>query len=185
MLSAAPAAAPNSWFQAALPASCRVSIEPLSADPFINTVMPPATGMMIVGAPIAVSSEFAPLCPIHRHPSIAATDAWQYAKITLMESTVFAAAVHGISLVGNDGEGGGAATTFNASSSLIDLGSGIGTPGYGITVATAKILTLFASHAIMPTVVNTLTGGVSPGQIIMATVTPTLPTLSPTLKLTH
>ena len=53
LLSAAANASHARWFQSALPASCRVVVEPLSADPRLNTVMPTANGMIILGAPVA------------------------------------------------------------------------------------------------------------------------------------
>ncbi len=180
LLSEAANSAHARWFQSALPASCRVVVEPLSADPRLNTVMPPATGMIILGAPVAPAAGFSALlnCPIYRHPSIAASRAYDKALLTMAEATVFPASVKGISLAGEF------ASTFNDNSCIIDPATNAATTG-GFTVQPGKILTLFASHANLPNVKSTLVGGETPGQIVLATTAPVLPTLVPALKLTH
>jgi len=179
LLSEAANSAHARWFQSALPASCRVVVEPLSADPRLNTVMPPATGMIILGAPVAPAAGFSALlnCPIYRHPSIAASRAYDKALLTMAEATIFSASVKGISLAG------AFAATFNDSSCIIDPAANAARAGF--TVEPGKTLTLFASHENLPTVASTLVGGETPGQIVLATSAPVLPTLVPALKLTH
>jgi hypothetical protein len=156
LLSAAPSTSPLTWFKKALPAGCRLVIEPGSADPFINTVLPLAGGHIIIGAPVAPAAGFSALlasmtasCPIQRHPEISAKKAYLHAVMTLEEITTFPYAVNGMSLAGDN------ATTFSATSDIIDPTSDSANAGYTV----AKILTVVGSYAALPGIRSILEAG--------------------------
>ncbi len=179
LLSAAPTTSPLTWFKDTLPSGCRLVIEPGSADPFINTVLPLAGGNIIIGAPVAPAVGFSDLlasmtgsCPIQRHPNIAAKNAYSLAVMTLAEDTTFPYAVNGISLAGEN------TTTFGATSDILDPSSDSADAGY--TVAAHKILTIVGSHAALPGIRSVLEAGGTANIKVTTTIVP-LPKLTPSL----
>ncbi len=183
LLSAAPTTSPLTWFQSALPAGCRLVIEPGSADPFINTVLPLAGGHIIIGAPVAPEAGFSALlagmtssCPIQRHPKVAVGDAASQALITLAEATRFPYAINGISLTGDY------ATTFAATSDIVDPTADSASAGF--TVDEHSVLTILHSrgHTELPAISSYLVpGGTSNIVVTMDASTVKLPKLSPPL----
>lgn len=129
---------PLGWFQGDLPASCQVIIEPGSADPFINSVLP-FGGSLIVGAPITLdegvagsiaASTLAPFT-IQRYTN---ADIEQ-SSITLTEPTTFSAGVFGIKLKGPF------SATFKADSNLFNISEDTGAAG--INAEEASIIKLY------------------------------------------
>jgi len=183
LLSAAPTTSPLTWFQGALPSGCRLVIEPGSADPFINTVLPLAGGHIIIGAPVAPEAGFSALlagmtgpCRIQRHPKVAVGDAASQALITLAETTRFPYAVNGISLTG------GYATTFGATSDIVDPTADSASAGY--IVDERSVLTILRSrgHTELPAISSYLVpGGTSNIVVTMDASTVKLPKLLPPL----
>ena len=186
LLTRAPATSPLTWFQGALPVGCRLVVEPGSADPYINTVLPLNGGRIIIGAPVAPAIGFSSLlagiqtagyhCPIQRHPSVPVGEASSKALITLAETTTFPDPVSGISLTGSY------ATRFNATSDLVDPDADSAEAGF--TVGEGNILTIFRSrgHAPLPAISSYLVpGGTS--NIVIALNAVALPKLSPPLLL--
>ncbi len=158
LLTRAPDASPHSWFQGPLLAKCRLVIEPESADPFINTVLPMAGGNIIIGSAVSPEIGFSALlntisapCPIQRYPSMAAKNAHDKALITLSEATTFPSPVNGISLSGPY------PVTFNATSDLVDPGADSAEAGY--TIAAHKTLSIDAVHAPLPGIRSLLEAG--------------------------
>jgi hypothetical protein len=183
LLSAAPSTSPLTWFKNPLPSGCRLVVEPGSADPFINTVLPLAGGNIIIGAPVAPAVGFSDLlasmtasCLIQRHPNIAAKNTYSLAVMTLAEATTFPYAVNGISLAGEN------TATFSASSDIIDPSSDSADAGY--TVAAHKILTIVGSHAALPGIRCVLEAGGTANIKTTTTIVP-LPKLTPSLTTHH
>jgi hypothetical protein len=186
LLTRAPRTSPLTWFQSALPEGCRLVVEPGSADPYVNTVLPLNGGRIIIGAPVAPAIGFSSLlagiqtagyhCPIQRHPSVVVGEAAPKALITLAETTTFPDPVSGISLTGSY------ATRFNATSDLVDPDADSAEAGF--TVGEGNILTIFRSrgHAPLPAISSYLVpGGTS--NIVIALNAVALPKLSPPLLL--
>ncbi len=178
-LSAAPTTSPLTWFQGPLPAGCRLVIEPGSADPFINLVLPLAGGKIIIGAPVAPEAGFSDLlasstgaCPIQRHPKISVDNAYSQARMTLAESTVFTFAVNGISFAG------AFPITFYSSSDFIDPAADSAETGY--TVGKRTTVTVYGKHSALPEINTTLTAG-GTSKFVVASSAPKLPTISPPL----
>ena len=179
-LTRAPTDSPLSWFQGPLLANCRLVIEPESADPFINTVLPMAGGNIILGAAVSPEVGFSALlntiptpCLIQRHPRIAAKNAYNKAVMILSETTVFPSAVNGISL------SGAYQVTFNATSDLVDPAADSADAGY--TVAAHKTLSIDAAHAPLPGIRSLLEAG-GTANIKVVTSTIALPKLTPALN---
>ena len=173
LLSHAPAVSPLLWFQGPLPAACKLVIEPGSADPFINTVLPLAGGKIVIGAPVAPEAGFSDLlagssgpCPIQRHPKLLVEDAHDKAVMTLAEATSFNDAVNGISLAG------AFPVTFYKPSDLVDPAANSAEAGY--VVGERTTLTLFGKHGVLPEVNATLTAG-STSKLVVASAAPKLP----------
>lgn len=123
-----PASNPLGWFQGALPEGCSIVIDPGSADPFIDSIIPQG-GYMVVGSPITlrpgVAQLFADLYrnsipfSIQKHPEVVVDEA----SITLTEPTVFPGIVAGIKLQG------GYSSTFTSNSSLFNIEEGTALAG--------------------------------------------------------
>jgi hypothetical protein len=180
LLSRAPEDSPLSWFQGPLLANCRLVIEPDSADPFINSVLPMAGGNIIIGSAVSPEIGFSELlntipapCPIQRYPSIAAKNAHNKALITLRENTVFPSPVNGISLSGPY------RVTFNATSDLVDPAEDSADAGY--TVAAHKTLSIDAAHTPLPGIRSLLEAG-GTANIRVVTSPISLPKLTPALN---
>ncbi len=97
---------PLTWFQGGLPAGCQLVVQPGSADPFIDTVLPLEGGRIIIGAPVTLQPGVAALldgsqlCPIQRYPNMLADDISANALIRLTEATRFRWGVFGLSIRG-------------------------------------------------------------------------------------
>ena len=179
MLSNAPSTSPQLWFQGPLPAGCRLVIEPGSADPFINTVLPVAGGKIILGAPVAPEAGFSDLlagstgpCPIQRHPKVSIDNAYLKAVMALSEDTIFNDAVNGISISGPHH------VTFYSPSDLIDPAADSAEAGY--TVGERATVTAYGKHSALPEINPTLLAG-GTSKFVVASTAPKLPTLSPPL----
>jgi len=106
-LSRSPATNPLTWFQGALPEGCALVIEPGSADPFINSVLPMMGGNIVIGSNIefgpgvaaALLSASRP-CPIQRYPVETTEDLINPPIITLTEPTAFPWGIYGLSIRG-------------------------------------------------------------------------------------
>jgi hypothetical protein len=186
LLTRAPRTSPLTWFQSALPEGCRLVVEPGSADPYVNTVLPLNGGRIIIGAPVAPAIGFSSLlagiqtagyhCPIQRHPSIAAKNAYNKALITLSEPTIFPSPVNGISLSGPY------PVTFNATSDLVDPSADSADAGYTVAAhTTLSIDAARAAHATLPGIRSILKAG-GTANIKVVTSTIALPKLTPALN---
>ncbi|MEI7494021.1 MAG: hypothetical protein WCJ92_05435 [Alphaproteobacteria bacterium] len=180
LLTRAPATSPHSWFQGPLLAKCRLVIEPDSADPFINTVLPMAGGNIIIGSAVSPAVGFSTLlstitapCPIQRYPSMAAKNAHDKALITLREATTFPYPVNGISLSGPY------QVAFNATSDLVDPSADSANAGY--TIAAHKTLSLDAAFAPLPGIRSLLVeGGTSHIKVVTSPIPlPKISTINP------
>jgi len=176
LLTRGPTTSPLLWFQDTLPAGCRLIIEPGSADPFINVVLPLNGGDILIGAPITPAVGFSNLlagmtriCDIQRHPKVLASEAYSKAVMTLQETTVFPGHVNGISLSGAH------PVTFEANSELVDPAAN--SAGAGYVIATKRKLELYSSHAPLPAIASYMEpGGTS--KIIAVKKEPELPITS-------
>ena len=179
-LTRAPAASPLSWFQGPLLAGCRLVIEPESADPFINTVLPMAGGIIVIGSNVSPAAGFSALlnsitapCPIQRHPNVAAKHAHERAVLTLQEATIFPYAVNGLSL------NGAYPVTFSASADLVDPTSASTEAGY--TIAAHRTVLLYGVRAALPGIRSILEeGGTAAIKVVTSPVS--LPKLVPALN---
>jgi len=158
LLTSAPRETPHTWFQGPLLAKCLLVIEPGSADPHINSVLPLAGGDILIGAPVAPKAGFSALVNsatgllcIQRHPNIDVTDAYSKAVITLAEATTFPGHVNGISLAG------AYPTTYTFKSNLVDPTAESANAGY--TVGAKASLAIFGPHAPLPEISSYLVPG--------------------------
>jgi len=138
-LTNAPTSAPLGWFQGPLPVGCIVSIEPNSADPFINATFPANGGSIFVGSRISPAPGFSALLAgskvvIQRHPNLSVALA-DTAPLVISEDTTFSGSVCGISMDGNY------RSTFTKSSNIISPTAASGIGGY--TIAANKNLQLY------------------------------------------
>jgi hypothetical protein len=103
-------------------------------------------------------------CPIQRHPSIAAKNAYNKALITLSEPTIFPSPVNGISLSGPY------PVTFNATSDLVDPSADSADAGYTVAAhTTLSIDAARAAHATLPGIRSILkAGGADAGYTVAA-----------------
>ena len=176
LLTRGPTTSPLLWFQDTLPGGCRLIIEPGSADPFINVVLPLNGGDILIGAPVSPAVGFSHLlasmtriCDIQRHPKVPASEAYLKAVMTLQETTVFPGHVNGISLSGAH------PVTFEANSDLVDPAAN--SAGAGYVIATKRKLELYSSHAPLPAIASYMEpGGTS--KIIAVKKEPELPITS-------
>ena len=176
LLTKRPTSSPLLWFQDELPSGCRLIIEPGSADPFINTVLPLNGGAIIIGAPVKPAVGFSnllasmnKLCCIQRHPKVLASEAYLKAVLTLQETTVFPSHVNGISLKGPF------SVTFEANSDLVDPTAD--SAGAGYIIASKRKLELYGAHTPLPAIASYMEpGGTS--KIIAVKKEPELPITS-------
>jgi hypothetical protein len=139
-----------------------------------------AGGNIILGAAVSPKAGFStllstitPPCPIQRHPSIAAKNAYNKALIKLSEPTIFPSPVNGISLSGPH------PVTFNETSDLVDPAADSADAGY--TVAARKTLSIDAAFATLPGIRSLLVeGGTSHIKVVKSTIA--LPKLTPALN---
>ena len=170
LLTSAPHESPQTWFQDTLLAKCLLVIEPGSADPYINTVLPLAGGDILIGAPVAPAAGFSSLLNsatgllcIQRHPNVAVTDAYSKAVMTLAEATTFPGHVNGISLAG------AYPTTYTFKSNLVDPTAESANAGY--TVGANASLAIYGPHAPLPEISSYLVpGGTSKITVVKAAI---------------
>lgn len=149
-----PASNPLTWFQAPIPANCKLVIELQSADPSINTMLPLKGGYIIIGAPISFPHGFSDLLNsatkpviIQRHPLVNPNNAYIEALVTLYEAVVFKWSVWGISL------GGDYLSEFDEDSEIVDPSAAAANAGF--LVASKKKLSIYSrDHSTLPEIAS-------------------------------
>lgn len=145
----APSSPPETWFQAPLPQNCTVVVDPNSADPCLEKVVPLNGGAIIIGSPVTMGDEMSDrlgevtaTLAIQRHPKVMAKQASTQAKITLTEAINFPCALHGLSMTGAYD------VIFDANADLIDVDES--TANEHITVKSNKSVQVYYSQVTRP-----------------------------------
>lgn len=113
LLSVAAGAALTNWFQAVLPSTCKIVVEPGSADPCLRglgTSIPQVT----LGASVALPATVTTIAKLSRHAKTTEANAAAQAQLTMAGPTTFTSGISGCSLAG------AFIATVNASSTVVD-----------------------------------------------------------------
>jgi hypothetical protein len=155
LLADSPSAAPALLFQANIPSSCEIIIEPGSADPVLSTIL--ASGgqgasikSLSLGANIALAAGTYAM-PIIRHKDVKESEVATKATITPGGAATFNGPLKGVRLVG-----GTNAMNFNEGAELVDptAGAATWTVGAGKSLAIKEIGASFNPGALTTLTLN-------------------------------